>query len=312
MDERFENNRPYEEQQETANRGATVAMLALLVALPLAIFLVLKPASARAAIEKISRVMHWEANPLRASASRFTGSVTKGANISPQQHEAETLLEEAIRHQEGAVEQVAGRRDSWRGRLKLDSRMTGLLDAALNSDDLRVRGAAVETELAVYNLPETPASVDMLIRRATNEPAARPWALWMLGAIGGRGVETDRGYRTLLLYAQDPDEKTRYWAVTGISLLGTDASIEPLLDILRKDSSIQVRESAARGLAQGGMLTNTQRRKAIPTLVKYAEDPSLDPRVRAWVFQALREITGANVANNADAWREWWTENARQ
>ena len=312
VDERFQTNRPFEEQQETSNRGAAVAMLALLLALPLAIFFKFKPESAHAAMDKISRAMHFDGNPLRALASKSAGKASRGANVSPQQVEAETLLEQAIRHQEGAAEQIANRRDGWRGRLKLDERMTGLLDAALNSDDLRVRGAGVELELTVYNLPDTPASAEMLFRRAANEPKARPWALWMIGAIGGRGVETDRAFQTLILYTHDPDEKTRYWASTGLTLLGTDASVPALLEILRQDSSIQVRQSAARGLAQAGMLTKEQRRKAVPALVKYAEDPSLDARTKSWVYQALREITGANVASDPQAWRDWWSQNGRQ
>jgi hypothetical protein len=310
LDERFQNNRPIDEQQETANRGVALALLSTVLILPLAIFLALKPATARAAIAEISRIMHFQGNPLRASAAKLAGNLRGSAMDSAPQREAETLLEQAIRHQEGAIEQLASRRDGWRGKLRLDARMTGLLDAALNSNDLRVRGAGIEMELAAYNLPETPASAETLIRRATNEPAARPWALWMIGAIGGRGVEPERALQTLLRYTHDPDEKTRYWTTTGLSLLGSDAAIEPLLDIFRQDSSLQVRESAARGLAQAGMLTKEQRRKAVPTLLKYTEDPAFDARTRPWVYQALREITGASVANTPDAWREWWSENA--
>jgi HEAT repeat protein len=200
--------------------------------------------------------------------------------------------------------------DSWRSQLKLNPHLSGLLDTALNSNDLRVRAAGIEMELAVYNLPKSPESAQGLIQRIESDPAARPWALWMLGAIGNRGVEPGLALETLLRYTRDPDEKTRHWAVEGLSLLGSDATIEPLLDIFRNDSSMQVRERAACGLAQSGMLTKDQRLTAVPTLLNYTEDSAFDSTTRAWVYQALRDITGASVPSDAAAWRSWWAEHA--
>jgi hypothetical protein len=37
-----------------------------------------------------------------------------------------------------------------------------------------------------------------------------------------------------------------------------------------------------------------------------ADDGGVDAQTRSWVFQALRDITGANVASDASAWREWY------
>ena len=62
-------------------------------------------------------------------------------------------------------------------------------------------------------------------------------------------------------------------------------------------------------LAQSGMLTKQQRLTAVPTLLKYGEDPSLDSNTRDWVYQALRNITGARYGTNAGEWREWRVEN---
>jgi hypothetical protein len=97
--------------------------------------------------------------------------------------------------------------------------------------------------------------------------------------------------------------------VAGISLLGSNATIQPMLDIFRNDPSAQVRESAGCGLAQSGMLTKEQRRTTVPTLIRYTEDPALDPGTRSWVYLALHDITGAPVANNPAAWRTWWDQN---
>jgi hypothetical protein len=97
-----------------------------------------------------------------------------------------------------------------------------------------------------------------------------------------------------------------------MSLLGSDATIEPMLDVFRNDPSQEVRESAGRGIAQSGMLTKEQRMKAVPTLLGYAEDPATNSNTRSWVFQALRDITGESLGSDPSAWRNWWAESARR
>jgi HEAT repeat protein len=95
-----------------------------------------------------------------------------------------------------------------------------------------------------------------------------------------------------------------------MSLLGSDASIEPMLEAFRNDPSKEVREGAGCGIAQSGMLTKGQRMKAVPTLIKFAEDPAIDANTRSWVFQALRDISGENLGSDPSTWRIWWMENA--
>jgi len=310
MDERFQSNRPIDEQPQGQPRGVRIAILASAVILPLTLIIALKPAAARAAWEQIASIVHLKGAPLAASPAKFSEHLNEGLSTLGPQRQAELLLEESINHYEGAIEQLSSHMDSWRGQLKLNPHLSGLLDTALNSDDLRVRAAGIEMELAVYNLPKSPQSAQGLIQRIESDPAARPWALWMLGAIGNRGVEAGAALDTLLRYARDPDEKTRHWAVEGLSLLGSDATIEPLLDIFRNDLSMQVRERAACGLAQSGMLTKDQRLTAVPTLLNYTEDSAFDSTARTWVYQALRDITGASLPSDPSAWRNWWAEHA--
>jgi HEAT repeat protein len=114
--------------------------------------------------------------------------------------------------------------------------------------------------------------------------------------------------REELNYVNDPDERTRSWAVQGLAILGTDLAIEPLLDSFRNDPSPTVRERAACGLAQSGMFTQAQRMTAVPRLLDFAEDPTMDARTRGWVFQALQDITGANLGPDTQTWRRWWNE----
>ncbi|MGB7469004.1 MAG: HEAT repeat domain-containing protein, partial [Candidatus Acidiferrum sp.] len=119
-------------------------------------------------------------------------------------------------------------------------------------------------------------------------------------------VETERLLNSLLNYAHNPSEHTRYWAVEGLAMLGNDATINPLLDLLAKDPSPKVRERAASSLGQSGLLTREERLAAVPNLLNLADDDSLNTTTRQLVYGTLRVITGASLGNDANAWREWW------
>lgn len=312
MDERFQDNRPIDEQIRSSERGVRFAAISAAFALALMLFLGLKPASARAAWQRFARIIDLKSDPVSASPAIFPEHVHEALARMKPQEQSELLLEGAIDHHSGAIEQLSSHVDGWRGHLNMDPRLSGDLNTALNSNDLRVRAAGIEVELAAYNLAKTPRDAQQLMKRIEKDPPARPWALWMLGAMGNRGVEPERTLKLLDRYSHDPDEKTRFWAVEGMSLLGSDATLEPMLEVFRHDSSQEVRESAGRGIAQSGMLTKEQRMKAVPALLNYAEDPALDSSTRSWVFQALRDITGESLGSNASGWRSWWIENARR
>jgi HEAT repeat protein len=178
---------------------------------------------------------------------------------------------------------------------------------AINSDDLRVRAAGVEVDIAARNLEKSSATIDRLEPDArSGEQGPRANALWDLGLLGGRGIEPERVAQILVSSIHDPNENVRYWAVEGLSYLATDATIDPLLEIFHDDPSPMIRERAACGLAQSGMLNRQQRRTAVPRLLEYAENLSLDAETRKWVFQALRDITGQTLPHDAVAWRQWY------
>src|SRR5262249_31759194 len=182
-----------------------------------------------------------------------------------------------------------------------------LLTAALNSNDLRVRVAAIEVDLAAYNIAKTPASADQLITQAgSTDRATRIWALWTLGLVANRGVETGRITEVLVAHLHDDDPVSRQWAVEGLALVGSEATIEPLLETFHDDHSPTVRERAACSLAQSGMLSDELRRTAIPKILTYTDDPALDQATYVWAFHALRDITGENLPNDPTAWRNWY------
>jgi hypothetical protein len=295
-------------------RGAKSLMIVLSLAVVLIFFAAAIPMPIRAAWDEFSLRMQSQqsgspqTDPLPASPSKLSDhEIEEIANL-PAQMQAERLLERAINHYDGALQFIGSSVDKWFGQLELQGQLSSLLTTALNSNDLKVRAAALEIELAGYNLPKRAESADTLMERIRREPSARPWALWMLGVLGNRGVETRRAFVTLMDHRHDPDEQTRYWAVEGLSLLGTDETVAPLLEAFRSDPSPLVRERGGCGLAQSGMLTREQRLRAVPDLLKMTDDAGLDDSTRGWVFQALRDITGASIAADSAAWRAWWAQ----
>src|SRR5262249_44688135 len=157
---------------------------------------------------------------------------------------------------------------------------------ALYSNDLRVRAAAIEVDLAAYGIAKTPADAERWIESGQQSAESRPFSAWALGMLANRGVETERIHEVLRGWAHDPEEETRFWAVEGLALLGTDATIPDLLEALRNDPSHRVRERGGCGLAKSGMLTREQRAKAVPGLIDVAEDSAADRVTQTWAFQA--------------------------
>jgi hypothetical protein len=229
------------------------------------------------------------------------------------QKQAETLLELAVKQSEGAVDQISTRIDRWQGGLKWDSRMAALTTAALHSNDLQVRASGVEVELAAYGLSTNSASLEYLLKTAeSSDHAQKIWALWALGLMGNRGVETPRVVQVLTAHLKDVEEDSRRWAVEGLALVAAKESIPLLLTAMHDDSSALVRQAAACGLAQSGMFTAEQRWSAIPQLLHYTDDKSLDSQTRNWAFQALADITQQRLPNDAKVWRNWFEKNSGQ
>jgi hypothetical protein len=224
----------------------------------------------------------------------------------PIQVQAEFLLESAVNHDRGATDLIAKRVDNWRGKVHKSQHLDDLEMTALYSDDLRVRAAAIELNLAFSNLAKNEDTALRLIDAAERDPASRPWTAWELGMLANRGVAQDRIHELLGTWIHDPNQQTRFWAVEGLAHIGTDETIKNFLDVLRNDPSLEVRERAGCSLAKSGMLTREQRMKAVPGLLELSDDPALDATTRSWIYQALREITNTTLPNDAATWRAWY------
>lgn len=266
--------------------------------------------NARAAFDQIASFLTLQGKAEPASPAVLSEHEIESLEHETPQRQAEALLERAVNHYEGANDQIATRVDGWWGKLKFTPQFNSLITTALNSNDLRVRAAGIELDLAAMGAIKSPATVERLAQHAEDGPSSqRVWALWELGLLGNRGVEPQRVNEILVSQLQDPDPEVRHWAVEGLAYLGTNETIAPLLKTLHDDSSAMVRERAACSLAQSGMLTQEQRRSVIPQLVEFADDSALDAQTHGWVYQALRDITGKTLPNDSSSWRSWYETN---
>jgi len=244
--------------------------------------------------------------PVPADRGNLSEHNIEWVGTQPPQVQMEFLLGSAVNHDIGATNLIAGMVDGWRGKLKPTDRWETLQDTALYSNDLRVRAAAIEINLAVRSIAKTDADADRLMDTAHKLPGSRPYFAWELGMVANRGIRTERIHELLAEWIHDPNQQVRFWSVEGLAHLGTDDTIKNFLDVFRNDPSLDVRERAGCSLAKSGMLTREQRMKAVPGLLELADDPSLDATTRNWVYQALREITGVNIGNDPATWRNWY------
>lgn len=295
----------------TARPAAWRPLLMVAVFFVLGLFVL--SGKAEATWEELAQFLKLQGKPQPASANVLSDHELEVLDGQSPQAQAELLLERSINHYSGANDEIAKRVEKWRGKITMKGRLNNLFSTALNSDDLRVRAAAIEVDLAARNREKSSATIFQLEPDANSgAQGPRANALWDLGLLGNRGVEPQRVARILLNSIHDPNVNVRYWAVEGLAYLGTDETVGPLLEVLHDDLAPMIRERAACGLAQSGMLSESQRRSAVPKLLDYSEDPTLDAETRKWTFQALRDITGQSLPHETSAWRNWYNSDGAQ
>jgi hypothetical protein len=238
-------------------------------------------------------------------SSRGHREVTaRSAVDSATQAEAEEVLQRLAAGDSGAADEVLSQSARWTGKTQRTSSATQWITTALNLPDLHGREAAIQAELALDGVAQNESGRKMM-EQAVGNPSQRAWALWMLGALGNRGVDPDHAAKVIGSYLSDPQVDVRVAAVNGLSLVGTDETIPMMLDRFRNDPSPVVQERAACAIAESGMYTHEQRMSAAASLVAWLDDSFITGQQRTWTLQALRDISGQNLGADS-AWREWY------
>jgi hypothetical protein len=245
--------------------------------------------------------------PVHGTTSQLSEVERDMVDHMPAQQQAERLLQYAISHHRGATDEIKARVRQWRGQIKQTDSLVTLMDVAMNGDDLRVRAACFEIDLAVANLAKTSAQVDALLQLAESDPTRAEYCIWYLGRLANRGVEVERIHSQLRAWTHSEEEPVRLRAVSAIGDIGTDDTVPELVESFHHDPAFRVRiDSAGCGLAHCGMLTRAQRMQAVPGLIEMVEDKKLDAETVKYGYRALREITDQELGDEPGLWREWY------
>lgn len=231
----------------------------------------------------------------------------------PAEDQAEELLERAIGHDERALGLFDQHVAEWPGHLHMTDRMKQLERRSEYSNDLRVRYANADINLALDGWQENEQAADMLIQRAKTDEKYRAAAVYFLGMLAGRGVAYDKIHPVLLNYARnDADPYVRQWAVEGMRYLGKDEALDELFESFTHDPSINVRNRAGCNLADCGNFTRVQRMRSVPKLIELISDVGTSAQMRSWTYLALREITSVAVPSDAVSWKNWYRDHGAE
>jgi hypothetical protein len=251
--------------------------------------------------------------PVSGTTSQLSEVEREMVDHLPAQQQAERLLQYAISHHRGATDEIKVRVKQWRGQLKQTDSLVTLMDVAMNGDDLRVRAACFEIDLAVANLPKNSETAEALLQLAESDPQRTEFSIWYLGRLANRGVEVDRIHAQLRVWSHSESEPVRLRAVSAIADIGTDDTVPELVEAFHHDPAFRVRiDAAGCGLAHCGMLTRAQRMQSVPGLIEMVEDKKLDAETVKYGYRALREITDQDVGDEPALWREWYAANGAE
>jgi len=234
---------------------------------------------------------------------------TRPAIDAAVQKRAEELLARVAAGDNGAADQVLAESSDWTGKSRRSPRTDQFITAGMNSSNMHAREASLQAQLALDGVFRDERGFAMM-ERAVGNPGQRAWALWMLGALGNRGVDPIHTAKIIGAYLNDPSASVRASSVDALSLVGADETIPMLLDRFRNDPSPVVQERAACAIAESGMYTHEQRMTAASSLVGWLDDSLLTAQQRRWTVQALGDISGKNLGTDSAAWRSWY-EGAR-
>jgi len=244
----------------------------------------------------------------KLAGPRVTKRTSAPSMNGPSQVAAEQLLQRLASGDAAAADEVLAHRSEWTGKAQRTPKSEQLVTAALNSPDLHIRQAALQAEIVLDGVTLDEAGVTY-VKSVLGNPQQRTWALWMLGALANRGIDTDHNAKIIETYLADPDVTVRAASVDALAMVATDETVPMMLDRFRNDPSPVVQERAACGLAQSGMYTQTQRMTASKNLVDWLDDSLLTQQQHGWAVQALGDISGQHFGNDVAAWRRWIDSN---
>jgi hypothetical protein len=243
--------------------------------------------------------------PTGSGSRRYRNGVIVRTVDSSTQAQAEEILTRVAAGDAAASDQVLESSANWIGKTHRTPKSEQLISSALNAPDMHARAAAVQAELALDGIAANESGLGQ-VESVVGDPGQRVWSLWMLGALGNRGVDPAHTAKIIAAYLTDPQVEVRAGAVDALALVATDETLPLVLDRFRNDPSPLVQDRAACDLAESGMYTRVQRTTAAASLINWLDDSQLSPQQHAWAVQALTDISGRHLGNDSAAWRSWY------
>lgn len=271
-----------------------------------------RSATAQVFWDLVAKVVALSGEPIAATHAVLSEHEIERIRALSPQEQAETLMQRAVNGYDGATDIIEARVDSWVGAIGFSDQIYSLTNTGYESADLRVRVASVEVSLAAYGYTKESDNAYKLIEDVRNAEGDMTTNLWVLGLLANRGVERELIVRELAETVKAAEPNVRHWSIEALGKTGSDEVIPILTDVFRFEPELWLKERAACNLADSGMFTKEQRMLAIPELLTMADHPSIEPQAQAWVYQALREISGERIENDATAWRSWAASEVRQ
>jgi hypothetical protein len=247
----------------------------------------------------------------RLNESKLNNAEIETILRQPPQRQAETLLQAAIAHREGATEMIYSHLERWRGQLRWTQQFTALERAASVSTDPRLRIAVARLRLAIQEHPSTPPNLDQLIRLAERSPARRPEIFATMAELGYQGIETARIMRILQRYSYYRDERTQARALEGLATMGTPDALSILLRLAHNGVMRTQRAHAGEVLAEAVLYTPQERMNIVRALIDLASRHDADSETIRRHFQTLREITSVDLPDDLLVWHKWLQQETR-
>jgi hypothetical protein len=245
-----------------------------------------------------------------ATKPQFDTFYTDMVEGFPIQMQAEKALMYAINRFAGSSDYIFENAEHWKGHINKTTKLSTLIDIALEAPLIETRMAGFELYLAENNLDKSEEQVDILLDKMLKNPERNaPWSMWAMAMIAARGVDRDRIFDELVYQTTNPNNEIRRWAVDSLAKFGGEEIVVPLLEIAQYDESPYIQERAFCGLAQSGTLNVNERYSALPGLLKIAQDSQSSQQTLDWVYQALKEISNIyNLENNSKVWAKKLSE----
>src|SRR5258708_3403388 len=136
------------------------------------------------------------------------------------QVQAEALFKRLASGDAAAADSILSLSDDRTGKTQRTPATSQFLSSAINSPNAHIREAAIQAELALEGITRDEIGLNNL-EGAVGDPRQRLWALWLMGALGNRGVNPDHAAKLIESFLNDANVYVRATAVDGMSMVAT-------------------------------------------------------------------------------------------